>query len=170
VKLWKCFMTSISYVNTLCIVERGSNNSREARRVDFVGFRTNETPLLVSYCFVTRRLLIELCAVISLSLGYWFLSKKNHLTQHALSCTVAVWKTAEWETYRWPLMPSVGSKKTSTVLLWSAANHMWLALFCLRSTLKPRRDFVDRRYMKSGFCVPSLIRFRFELLFSSRQI
>jgi hypothetical protein len=65
---------------TLCIVERGSNNSREARRVDFVWLRTNDArivsthslltpglPLLlpVSYCIVTRRLLIELCAVIS---------------------------------------------------------------------------------------------------------
>jgi hypothetical protein len=77
-------------------VERGSNNSREARRVDFVGLRTSDarivsthsslTPglslLLRSWTLpvsrkrrcqsliaVTRRLLIELCAVISLSLG-----------------------------------------------------------------------------------------------------
>jgi hypothetical protein len=77
--------------------ERGSNNSREARRVDFVGLCTNDArvvsthssltpglPLLlrswtlpvsrnrrckVSYCTVTRRLLIELCAVILLSPG-----------------------------------------------------------------------------------------------------
>jgi hypothetical protein len=73
----------------LCIVERGSNNSREARRVDFVGLRTNDArivsthssltpglPLLLQswtqpvsrkrrcHCVVTRRLLIELCAVI----------------------------------------------------------------------------------------------------------
>jgi hypothetical protein len=49
-----------------------------------------ETPLPTSYYFVTRRLLIELCAVISLSLGDWFCLKKNHPTQRALSCTVPI--------------------------------------------------------------------------------
>jgi hypothetical protein len=31
---------------TLCIVERGSNNSREPRRVDFIGLRTNDARIV----------------------------------------------------------------------------------------------------------------------------
>jgi hypothetical protein len=38
-------------------------------------------PLPVSYCIVTRRLLIELCAVISLSLSDWFCLKKPSHTK-----------------------------------------------------------------------------------------
>jgi hypothetical protein len=40
-------------------------------------------PLPVSYCIVTRRLLIELCAVTSLSLGDWFCLKKPSHTKRA---------------------------------------------------------------------------------------
>jgi hypothetical protein len=35
--------------STLCIVERGSNNSREARRVDFAGLRTNDARIVSTH-------------------------------------------------------------------------------------------------------------------------
>jgi hypothetical protein len=43
--------------STLCIVERGSNNSREARRVDFVGLRTNDAHTDCFHTFFLIRIL-----------------------------------------------------------------------------------------------------------------
>jgi hypothetical protein len=39
--------------STLCIVERGSNNSRKARRVDFVGLRTNDARIVSTHSSLT---------------------------------------------------------------------------------------------------------------------
>jgi hypothetical protein len=51
--LKKCVLCS-----TLCIVERGSNNSREARRVDFVGLRTNNARIVSTHSSLTPGLLL----------------------------------------------------------------------------------------------------------------
>jgi hypothetical protein len=40
--------------STSCIVERGSNNSREARRVDFLGLRTNDARIVSTFIAHTR--------------------------------------------------------------------------------------------------------------------
>jgi hypothetical protein len=40
----------------LCIVERGGNNSREARRVDFVGLRTNDSRIVSTHSSLTPAL------------------------------------------------------------------------------------------------------------------
>jgi hypothetical protein len=42
--------------STLCIVERGSNNSREARRVDFVWLRTNDARIVPTHSSLTAGL------------------------------------------------------------------------------------------------------------------
>jgi hypothetical protein len=39
--------------STLCILERGSNNSREARRVDFVGLSTNDAWIVSTHSSLT---------------------------------------------------------------------------------------------------------------------
>jgi hypothetical protein len=39
--------------STLCIIERGSNNSREARRVDFVGLCTNDARIVSTHSSLT---------------------------------------------------------------------------------------------------------------------
>jgi hypothetical protein len=39
--------------STLCIVERGINNSRQARRVDFVGIRTNDARIVSTHSSLT---------------------------------------------------------------------------------------------------------------------
>jgi hypothetical protein len=39
--------------STLCIIERGSNNSREARRVDFLGLRTNDARIVPTHSSLT---------------------------------------------------------------------------------------------------------------------
>jgi hypothetical protein len=38
---------------TLCIVERGSNNSREARRENFIGLRTNDARIVSTHTSLT---------------------------------------------------------------------------------------------------------------------
>jgi hypothetical protein len=47
------FLKNCVLRSTLCIVERGSNNSREARRVDFVGLRTNDARIVPTHSSLT---------------------------------------------------------------------------------------------------------------------
>jgi hypothetical protein len=50
--------------STLCIVERGSNNSREARRVDFAGLRTNDARIVSTHSSLTATSLAIMVTII----------------------------------------------------------------------------------------------------------
>jgi hypothetical protein len=101
-----------------------------------------------SYCFVTRRLLIELCAVISLSLGDLFFLKKPSYTTgaflHSRHFTKQLTAKRKDDRSCHLLMTGKYFQSLSTIY---RKPHVARSI-CLRHKFsKPRRDFLDIRYL-----------------------
>jgi hypothetical protein len=59
----------------------------------------------------------------------WLILSQKAIPHKTCSCTVAISQTTDWETWRWPLIPSVGIRKNFQSFAVICRNRMWLAQF-----------------------------------------